>query len=474
MHAGWSQAWRRDLREAMDWLRDALAPTYEEKGVEYLKDPWKARDDYIEVVLDRTAENVERFFERNKVKEPSREEKSRALKLLEMQRNAMLMFTSCGWFFDEISGIETTQVLQYAARAIQLAEELSGASLEKDYLQILQKAPSNVQEFENGAKIYETFVKPAMIDLPRVGAHYAISSLFGEYPENAQIFCYRAYREVYDREGAGKLRMAIGKTRLASEITWDEEPISFAVLHLGDPNLNGGVKEFMGEEAFSLMQTEIKEAFHKGDIPEVIRLMDKHFGMNNYSLWHLFRDEQRKVLNQLLRSTMDGIEASLRKIYEENYPVMSFLRRLMMPLPKPFSAATEYLINLDLKRVFEDEELNIEKFENLMKEAKRWSVEIDKSTIGFTGTSWINCLMEKFKQQPEEIGLMERLENALTIFTAQNIKLDLWKAQNVYFSIEKKWYAPVREKADQGDDHAKRWIDAFHKLGSRLHVKVTS
>lgn len=473
MHQGWHQAWRKPLREAMDWLRDNIALLYENKAREYLKDPWRARDEYIEVVLDRSGENIDRFFKRNAVKELSKEEKIKTLKLLEMQGNAMLMFTSCGWFFEEISGIETTQVLQYAARAIQITEELLGNSIEKDYLQILQKAPSNIPEYENGAKIYEMFVKPAMLDLLRVGAHYAISSLFEDYPEKAHIYCYIANSEAYERIEAGRLRLVVGKTRVRSEITWDEESISFAVLHLGDHNLNGGVRKFIGDEAFSGMHKEIKEAFNKGDIPDIIRLMDKHFGMNNYSLWHLFRDEQRKVLNQVLRSTMDGIEASLRKIFEENYSIMSFLQCLRIPLPKPFSVAMEYLINLDLKRIFEKEDLNSEKFDILMKEAKRWSIEIDKSTIGFTATSWINALIEKIKQQPEETGLMEKLVKALNVLTTQSIELDLWKAQNVYYSIEKQLYNPMKEKAEKGDDFAKRWIEVFHDLGSHLHVKIS-
>lgn len=437
MHPGWTQSWRGPLREAMDKLRDTLIPIYEEKGREYLKDPWKARDDYIEVILDRSVENVEKFIERNAVKELSREEKTHLLKLLEMQRNAMLMYTSCGWFFDEISGMETTQVMRYSARAIQLAEELSGASIEKDYLQILQKAPSNIPEFENGAKIYERFVKPAMLDLLRVGGHYAISSLFEEYPESTRIFCYQAESEVYDKLEAGRLRLAIGKTRIKSEITWDEEPISFAVLHLGDHNLNGGVRKFMGVEAFSTMHGEIKEAYNKGDIPDVIRLMDKHFGVNNYSLWHLFKDEQRKVLGQILRSNLEGVEISFRKVYEENYPIMSFLQNLQMPLPKPLTVAAEYIVNMDLKRAFEGEDLDIGKLEGLISEAKKWSLEIDKEMIGFVATSWLNTRMEKLRQQPEDMASLEKIEKVLQLLKSLSVEPNIWKSQNECFLIEK-------------------------------------
>ncbi|MEW6375844.1 MAG: DUF3536 domain-containing protein [Thermodesulfobacteriota bacterium] len=473
MQPGWNQSWRKPLRDAMDWLRDTLAPIYEEKGREYLKDPWKAREDYIEVIFDRSVKNVEKFFERNAVKELSREEKTRALKLLEMQRNAMLMYTSCGWFFDEISGIETTQVMRYSARAIQLAEELSGASIEKGYLQILEKAPSNIPEFENGAKIYEMFVKPAMLDLLRVGGHYAISSLFEEYPESTHIYYYGAESEVYDRIEGGRLRLAIGKTRIFSEITWDEEPISFAVLHLGDHNLNGGVRKFVGDEAFSTMHGEIREAFNKGDITDVIRLMDKHFGMNNYSLWHLFKDEQRKVLNQVLRSTLEGIEVSFRKIYEENYPIMSFLQSLQMPLPKPLTVAAEYIVNMDLKRVFEGEDLDTEKLESLINEAKKWSLEIDKGTIGFVATSWLNALMERLRQQPEEVASIEKIEKVLQLLKSLSVELDVWKPQNECFLIEKKHYNSMKERAAKGDDFAKRWVEIFPRFCSHFSVKVS-
>jgi alpha-amylase/alpha-mannosidase (GH57 family) len=473
MHPGWSQTWRKPLREAMDWLRDALIPLYEEKAKEYFGDPWKARENYIEVILDRSAENVEGFFEKEAVKELSEEEKSRALKLLEMERNAMLMYTSCGWFFDEISGIETTQILQYAARAIQLAEEGLGVSLEEDYLQILQNAPSNLAEFENGAKIYEMFIQPAKLDLLRVGAHYAISSLFEEYPKSARVFCYRAESEVYEKVEAGRSRLAIGKTQVTSEVTWDEEPISFAVLHLADHNLNGGVRKFMGGEAFDAMRGPIREAFNKGDTAEVIRLMDRHFGMNNYSLWHLFRDEQRKVSNLVLGSVLEGVEISFRKMYEKNYPMMSFLQSLKMPLPRPLSMAAEYIVNLDLKRIFEEEDLNLEKFEGLLKEARRWSIEIDKETIGFVATSWVSSIMERLQGQPEEVVLFEKVEKVLMFLSSLSVKLDLWKAQNACFSIAKTLYRPMQEKAERGEGLAKRCIELFHRLGDRLQVKVT-
>jgi alpha-amylase/alpha-mannosidase (GH57 family) len=472
MHPEWNQAWRRPLREAMDWLRDTLAALYEEQSKEFFKDSWKARDEYINVILDRTAEHVEGFFSRNAVKELSREEKVKVLKLLELQRNAMLMYTSCGWFFDEISGIETTQVLRYAARTLQLAEELFAVALEKEFLQRLEKAPSNIPEFEHGAKIYEMFVKPSMLDLLRVGAHYAISSLFEEYPESTRIYCYTAESDVYDKTEAGRIRLAIGKTRVKSEITWEEEPISFAVLHLGDHNLNGGVRQFMGEEVFSAMHGEIKETFNKGNISDVIKLMDKHFGTNNYSLWHLFKDEQRKVLNQVLRPILEGIEVSFRKIFEESHAIMNFLHGLQMPIPKPLTAAAEYVINSDLKKVLGNGELNTEKMENLVSEIRKWSLKIDKEMIRYVATAWINSFMERLSHQPEEMALLGKIEVVLKSLNSLSIDVDLWKAQNICFSIGKALGKEMNERVERRDDSARTWIETYRQLCSHLHVNV--
>src|SRR6185503_6469298 len=202
--AGWTQEWRAPLRQALDWLRDELAVVYEKTASEHLRDPWQARNEYLNIILDRGIENVTAFFSRYALDELSRADEVRVFRLLEMQRHAMLMFTSCGWFFDEISGIETTQVLAYAARAIQLAEITAGAALEPAFIEMLTRAPSNVREYETGAGVYLNLVKPMMVDLMRVGAHYAVSSLFEDYPESATIYAYKATREMYDRDEAGR------------------------------------------------------------------------------------------------------------------------------------------------------------------------------------------------------------------------------------------------------------------------------
>lgn len=189
LHPGWSQGWRKPLRLGMDNLRESLDPLFEQEAGTLLANPWQARDGYIGVILDRNQETVENFLATHSKRRLTWEEKVTVLKLMEMQRHAMLMYTSCGWFFDEISGIETTQVMRYAARAIQLARDVLQKDLEEEFLNFLDEANSNVAAFKNGRDVYHSFVKPASLDFLFIGSHYALSSLF---EENLEIFVYIA------------------------------------------------------------------------------------------------------------------------------------------------------------------------------------------------------------------------------------------------------------------------------------------
>jgi alpha-amylase/alpha-mannosidase (GH57 family) len=240
-HPGWTQAWRAPLREAMNWLRSNLERLYEREMASYVRDPWRARDDYISVILDRSAQSVESFFSKHLTRQLSSDERVTPLRLLEMQRHEMLMFTSCGWFFDEISGVETLMVLKQASRAMQLAKEACGEDLEPHYIKTLEGAPSNVPQLENGAHVWEVLVRPATADLLRVGAHYAVSSLFEDYPETIRIGSYTTRSELYDVEEAGVQRLAVGKANVRFDITGEESAIGFAVIHLGDHNVICGI-----------------------------------------------------------------------------------------------------------------------------------------------------------------------------------------------------------------------------------------
>jgi hypothetical protein len=227
----------------------------------------------------------------------------------------------------------------------------------------------------------------------------------------------------------------VGKATITSDITWDKKSISFVIVHLGDHNINAGVKDFTSDQEFSAMQDEMRGAFEKGDIPELIRQIDRHFDGNTYSLWHLFKDEQRKVLDQILQLTYESIENSYRHIYEDNYPITEKLRKLI-------------------------------------DEAQRWSIKIDKKTMGYVVSTWVNSALEGLLENPADRELLENIDSTLKILKPLSLSLEFWKAQNIYFSINKNVYAKMMEKASQKDPFAESWIEAFAQLKAYLHVKV--
>lgn len=470
MNQGWNQQWRAPLRQALDWLRDELSFVYQHEMTAFTPEVWLARDAYINVIIDRRPESIERFFAHTIERPLGEDEKIRCLKLLEMQYNALLMYTSCGWFFDDISGIETVQILKYAARAIQLAKEVCGADLEGSFVKFLENAPSNVVEIKNGAQAYKSMIQPSVVDLLRVGAHYAMTSLYEEYPSEAKMYCYTVKSDIYDLKEAGRLRLAIGRGWVQSDITLEKAHINFAVLHLGDHNFIGGVEHLNSEDFFEARK-KILDAFLQSNIPELISHINKYFGPQNYSLWHLFKEEQQKILNLVLQSTMEDIDSSFRQIYEHHYPLMQIKNEIRLPLPRTLITVVEFILNRDLCEILENENINIERLQSTVDEMKRWAFKRDQGNFGFVASQKISELMKRLDKQPKNIALIETIESVLNIISQLNLELDLWKAQNIYFAIGKKNYSERKGQA-KVDELARKWIVSFDRLGTILQVRI--
>ncbi len=472
MRPGWRQEWRRPLRDALDNLRDRLIPLFEERASGFLKNPWEARNDYIDVILDRSPRNIDAFMARHSARNLSAEEKIRVLRLLEMQRHAMLMYTSCGWFFDEISGLETTQVLKYAARAIQLAEQENGEALEPAFTDMLQHAPSNLSEFRNGKDVYQRFVKPSGIDLDRVGAHYAISSLFEEHLEDIGSYCYSVRNESYERFEAGALKLAVGRSRIVSDITWEEGGVTFTALHLGDHNVSCCVRADTDPDFFHTMQEEIKSAFRLGDTLEIVRLMDKHFGSHSFTLWHLFKDEQTKVLKEILRNATDEIEFSFRRFVENNYMVINFFNEIQSTLPKPLAVTTEFVLNMDLRNIFEEPDTDTERLQKTMADVRRWNISVERDPLTYLVECRITDLLTRASQHLQDTESLRRLEQVFVLLAPLDLPINLWKAQNLYFLMTGDAYPAVSGKAANGDAGAEAWVETFRRIGGHLRIKV--
>jgi alpha-amylase/alpha-mannosidase (GH57 family) len=469
---GWNQQWRRPLRAALDFLRDRLAEGFSRKGHKFFKDPWQARDAYIEVILNREMEQAERFLAQHACRELDAAEKITALKLLEMQRHAMLMYTSCGWFFDELSGLETVQVIDYASRALQLSAGIVEEGVEKAFLDRLKEAKSNIPEHHDGAWIYHNFVLPIRLDLVKVGAHYAFSSLYEEYEDHSQIYCYAIAKEEYSKLSAPEATLAMGRIHVASEITEEETCLTFCVVRLGSHDFKGGVADNCSPEAFTAMKEEMTSAFDKALYTELVSLMDKHFGMHSYSLTNLFTDERRKILDIIIDKNMEESLASYENMFEHSRPLMEFVQEIGVPVPQIFLLAAQPALKAALKTALTQEEIDAEAVQRIISQVKKWGVEADSQEMEFVLRRHAEGLTRAWTKDPADLKLMGRIQKFMDLKNEVPVRFVLWQVQNDYYLLAKTVYPEYLAKSKSGEEGANVWLDAFRKLGDTFRFNL--
>jgi len=472
----WSQEWRAPLRQALDELRDTIAPLTESEGAKLFKDVWEARNDYIRVILSRNSDTQERFFEVHSTHILSHGERVRALQLMEMQRHTQLMYTSCGWFFDDIGGIETVQVIAYAARVLQLARELFGdkaVALASAFLKQLKEAKSNVVAAGDGAKIYRERIEPLELGLEQVAAHYAISSVFSSFADETELYCYRVRRISYDVHTSGRGRLALGRAHIASILTDNERSFSFAVLHFGDQNITAAVKAYQESDAeeFETFAAQAAEEVQRADFPDVIRLLDRYYGHVDYSLTSLFGDEQRRIVHLILNSTLWDIENSLTSIYEDHASLLHFLSQAALPKPPALTLAAGFAINAGVRRALEAEPVDQAVLRSFLQLAKADNVPLETATLSYIVDQRMKRAMVELQMSA---GSMEMLERALTLgrtLVELPFELNLWQAQNI-------WYEILRTSnyslTSQTAEDRPRWNKDFNELGRLLSVDTTA
>jgi alpha-amylase/alpha-mannosidase (GH57 family) len=470
--AGWNQAWRAPLRKALDALRDALVPLTQYEGAKIFNDVWAARDGYIEAMLDHSPQQVERFFRKFQTGPLTVQERILGLELMEMQRHAQLMYTSCGWFFDDISGIETVQVIAYAARVLQLAKEIFGdeaATLEPAFLAALAEAHSNVAAAGDGATIYREQVSTKELGLEQVAAHYAISSIFSSYAEETDLFCFRVWRNSFQVFTSGRGRLALGRVNIVGAITGQQGSFSFAVLHFGDQNITAAVKAYQNEDAaaFEAFSKEAAEHVLRADFPEVIRLLDRFYGHMDYSLTSLFTDEQRRIVQLILNSTLSEIENSLTTIYEDHASLLHFLSQAGLPKPSALTLAAGFAINAGLRKSLEIDPIDQPLLRSFLALAKADQVPLETATLSYLADQRMKRAMVDLQMSS---GSLEVLDKALTLgrlLAELPFDLNLWQAQNIWYEILRTSNYSLTALA--AEDHP-RWESDFSELGTCLSI----
>lgn len=468
----WHQQWRKPLRQAFDWLREHCAPLFENKMKPYTHEPWQVRDAYVEVMLNRNEQNARDFLERYCANAAAEEQKIEVLKLLEMQRHLLLMYTSCGWFFDDISGIETVQCIEYSARALQLAQELSEKPIREEFLEKLSAAKSNVHELEDGKIIFEKLVEPSMADLVKIAVHYAVLALSKGTTQHPEFHCYQIESRNLQTVESGKARLLVGQTVVKSLVTLESVDLCFAVFHLGDHNFFAGAKP-LGQESFDQFLWLAREAFARADFPTVIHEIDQSFEGRTSSLKSLFRDVQREALSFVTRSTIASLEGSFRKFDEDYMPLMRFMMELHSPLPSVLHAITTLIHRLDFEQESAKEQPNLERLNQIVREAEDWELEIDILQVHAVYEKLLYTALEALREEPFHLERLKAVVRVAESIRELGLAANLWNAQRSFYFFAKNRMELTLVPRSLGEAEREEWKQGIERIGELLKVKVT-
>jgi alpha-amylase/alpha-mannosidase (GH57 family) len=471
--AGWNQQWREPLREAFDWLREQLDPLYVELAQPLFSDPWAARDGYIDVILGRTDEVTDAFLLRHARRKLDDAEVTTALELLEMQRHGMLMYTSCGWFFNDVSGIETVQVLQYAGRAVQLAEKLSGRRLTDELMTRLEPARSNLPERGTARQIFEAEVLPSMVDLGRVCAHYAVASLFEIYRGSARVYSYDVEQFDDGTLRVGRARLVFGSISITSRLTRQSTLFAYAVLHIGDIDLTGGYREIGAIDEYFALRDQLRSELKMTDIPDSIRALDRHFGRLSMSIKSLFRDEQRKVLALVWDSTLSEAETAFRQLHDQYDPLMRLHAGLGVPLPPVLHLAAEVDLNMRLRRLLDQKDFPLGPVDDLLTDARNERVTLDASTL-MSMKAAIERIADRLDHDPKDVDSIAQCQAAIALLQKFAVDVDLRRPQNLYYQMRQNVRTRFEAAAHDGSADARQWLRYFDALGETLSFNTAA
>ncbi len=448
----WNQKWRAPLRAAVNHVRDMAADHFEKQMRTLSRDPWKARNEYIDVILGRSG-YLEKFLQNHL--EAGRANIERFMKLLEMQRYSLYMQTSCGWFFDEISQHEATLILKYAARAIQLAGETGSPPIEPAMLEILEQAPSNLPEYGNGARVYLKKVVPELVQEGRVAANYAIQSLAVPSRRQLKIYTYGITPQKEEDLGSNPLPCLFGHITVKHDRTLAEKDFLYAVVHFGGLDFRCSIKPYHDDAEYRAILDSLQACVEEQSTHKMLRVLDENFGNESFGLNNVFKDLRSSIALEVGRKTLEFYTDLQRSMYSTYKPLISSFKQWGIRVPgdvrlsirRVLSDEAEQLVNeiiahertiLNLKSPWESTDFfyrgHMARLHTLLDEAKSLGVALNfeglSQTLGQALIANAQRLVSNYKQG--EAGQFVRL---LSVCDILGEKPEVWKLQTLYFEF---------------------------------------
>ncbi len=476
-HPGWNQKWRKPLRDALDYLRDEFAQIFEQEGAKYFDNVWEVRNKYIEVILDRNEMNVKKFQQENFKPELSDEDKVKAMELLEIQRQSLLMYTSCGWFFSEISGIETVQIMKYAARAMQLATRFTNKNFEEHFLNILAEAKSNIPEHGTGKDIFERFVKPSIVTTKQIASLWALSSLYQDFEDEESVYCYTIKKEGYKKVQKGSSTFVVGHIEIQSKITLQKSNVMFALMQYAGGDFHCAIKEYSDDTEFNRLKTNLIKTFLMNPLTEIIRSMDEYFGKEYFTLKDIFIEERRKILQILLKGKLEKFAETYKVMYDEGKGSIYHLQGLGLKIPDEFKISAAYALGHKFNDIvvhsdgFIEDDL-IQQATDINYEAKKIDINIDKTPSNKIFSKKIlqniNRLVHSFEIQQADV-LLEIFDNIRKL----ELQIDISEAQNIYFAKIYHKIGDILESESFNKRSAnKKFVEMLLEIGENLNINT--
>lgn len=429
---GWHQRWRGPLRDAIGWLKAQIDTLYEAEGAKLLGDPWAARNDAIDLI-DRTLGAVEAFFARHATGPRTPANRVAALRLLEMQRQSQLMQSSDGWFFDDVSGGETVQILSHAARAIELAAGF-GAALEGAFVRRLQAAPGNLAQYPDGAAVYERLVRPMAVSAARISAVHAITSLVEPTPPERLLYAWTINQVEAERATAGDHTLVVGRLGVRSRMLEEESDAAFALLHFGGHEVHCAVRLGWTSEQYVQTRTSLLERFGREILSEVIRTIDLAFGPSYFTLKDVMLEDRRHVLAILLEKTLTDLESTYRQLYQDNRALMVYLRDAQVAVPPALVMAAVFVLTRDLEQELSADPsgpLSPRAFD-ILSELRSWGREAYPHRFEPLLRHRLEAVLAAGAPLAEQL---QRATQVLDLAEAAGITINLWDAQNRFYQL---------------------------------------
>jgi len=430
--SGDRQTWRRPLRAALDAHADDLARCFEREGARYLVDPWAARDDYIDVVFDRSPDAEQAWLGRHAKRAPGPAEHVAIKRLLEMQRHALLMYASCAWFFDEVSGIETVQCLRHAARAAELGEALVGEPFLGRLSERLTHVPSNRPAYGTARGVLAREVAPARVGPRRHVVHHAARVLF-DAPVDAASRAFRLVERERRRVEAAAARLVAGRVEIESRLTGQARRFGYAFLHEGGVEVTGAVRPDLDGTAHAARVARATGCLERGDVAAArAAVLD---GATSDTLASLRPDTQRAIVQRVLDETIRQVEEAHERLYRERETILARLHELAIPAPRVLLAAAELVLEARLRRALDAAEPDPEEVRRLFDEIERAGAEIDTPMIERAARGALERLVARVAEAPEDPARTDRLLALLAALPRASLPVDSSRAQVALYQL---------------------------------------